>query len=544
MLTAAEYAIFANDAYRIVDGAPEHGLLYQDNFVQPSGGFTWRSDLTFEKFIFWLKTEKNCNPPENTGFAAWTYTNAAGETIIAFRGTEAGDPTDKGDLLADLLLGIGKLPDQVRLATLYTQWIASRPNVDPSKLTLVGHSLGGALASAAATYEGLPAYVFNPAPSRDATETLLQGVSGGGLPIDEFGNLGIRYFPDIPPAPGVATFADAQSRVMTADSNWVHRVTVAGELVHQLGNFDYIGNEHLIDIGSSSGVGIVESIGLHSISFTNFVLAYENRVTSLCAQVPDLWRELVGDGKKLDGTIWKNGESFYQELMKLDGKGLPSALLNDLEKLVTVGVAGGAGYPLEPQFAIAQLALEFAAKQFENPSSPDLSGLFEIGAGTLTADLRRIDSNPSPATLSGLKRLQEIYSMSPMGGVALEDFNAIQKVSFQSDKSVGVSFDGSAFNDLLIGGRDTADAFIASEGNDVLAGGTGQGTIDTADYSAQNGAITLLRRNASSKQNNYVVRKSNGQDLLYSLESVIATRFNDTLIGGAGTDILDAGSGD
>jgi hypothetical protein len=165
MLTPQDYAIFCDDAYRIVNPAdPKYGPEYQDNFSPLPQGYVRRQDKTLKEFFDYLRTQ-GCTPPENTGFSAWTYQNTEGKVVIAFRGTEAPDPADIGDIRADVELGMGRVSDQAALAYHYTQWIKQTPGILADQITFTGHSLGGALASIVAAYEFRPAYIFNPAPN-------------------------------------------------------------------------------------------------------------------------------------------------------------------------------------------------------------------------------------------------------------------------------------------------------------------------------------------------------------------------------------------
>ena len=102
--------------------------------------------------------------------------------------------------------------------------------------------------------------------------------------------------------------------------------------------------------------------------------------------------------------------------------------------------------------------------------------------------------------------------------------------------------DGGDGDDILMGG-DGDDILIGGLGNDVLAGGAGR---DTADYSSAGAAVTV---------NLATGRASGGAglDTLTSIENLVGSVFNDTLIGdananiirgGGGSDTIDGGGGD
>jgi Ca2+-binding RTX toxin-like protein len=83
---------------------------------------------------------------------------------------------------------------------------------------------------------------------------------------------------------------------------------------------------------------------------------------------------------------------------------------------------------------------------------------------------------------------------------------------------------GSNFNDTLIGGS----------GIDTLNGGLG---IDTASYQNATAAVNVNLSTGTATDG------QGGTDTLISIERVIGSNFNDTLIGGVGNDSLNGGAG-
>jgi serralysin len=102
----------------------------------------------------------------------------------------------------------------------------------------------------------------------------------------------------------------------------------------------------------------------------------------------------------------------------------------------------------------------------------------------------------------------------------------------------GDTLNGGGGNDTLIGGAD-ADTLIGGSGNDTLSGGLGAdlldggGGTDTADYSSSSAGVTV----------NLQTGTSSGGDTLNSIENVVGSAFNDTLIGNSGANLLDGGRG-
>ena len=96
--------------------------------------------------------------------------NKTGQYVLAFRGTEI---TNLANAVTNFTQGVGLVGDVYRdamtLAARVSQDLAENDRVSYGKLEVVGHSLGGGLATAAAIANGLSATVFNPAGLHTAT---------------------------------------------------------------------------------------------------------------------------------------------------------------------------------------------------------------------------------------------------------------------------------------------------------------------------------------------------------------------------------------
>jgi len=91
-----------------------------------------------------------------TGFHAKVFQNrVTGEVVLSFAGTD-----DANDAKQDVKQGAGKLTEQYTTAVNLAGQLKRRYG---KRLTLVGHSLGGGLAAAAAIVNSIPAWTFNPA---------------------------------------------------------------------------------------------------------------------------------------------------------------------------------------------------------------------------------------------------------------------------------------------------------------------------------------------------------------------------------------------
>jgi hypothetical protein len=105
---------------------------------------------------------------KETGFAAAVYQSDFEEprtSVLAFRGT---NPTEWGDLKADVVQGLGVRNEQYEQAILLATEMKARTGgnlqiVEEVPLETTGHSLGGGLAAAASVVTGVNAFTFNAA---------------------------------------------------------------------------------------------------------------------------------------------------------------------------------------------------------------------------------------------------------------------------------------------------------------------------------------------------------------------------------------------
>ena len=94
----------------------------------------------------------------SSGLRAGVYTNDTGQTVVAFAGT---NPRSGADLLTDVAQDIGLPTAQYRQAQELVRNVAEARG--PENVVVVGHSLGGGLASTSALENGVRAVVFNAA---------------------------------------------------------------------------------------------------------------------------------------------------------------------------------------------------------------------------------------------------------------------------------------------------------------------------------------------------------------------------------------------
>jgi hypothetical protein len=124
-------------------------------------------------------TEQDLQPDNASGFRARLYLPERGSPNehlppqLAFRGTASGS-----DVKADLRAGLGLRTDHFDKAGAIGAKLAQLP---PGSVQLVGHSLGGGLASAAALVSGQPATTFDAMGLHEAERRRLAAKSEGGL---------------------------------------------------------------------------------------------------------------------------------------------------------------------------------------------------------------------------------------------------------------------------------------------------------------------------------------------------------------------------
>jgi pimeloyl-ACP methyl ester carboxylesterase len=98
----------------------------------------------------------------SSGLRAGVYTNDAGQTVVAFAGT---NPRSGKDLATDVAQEVGLATEQYRQAKELVGNVVAKKG--KGNVVVVGHSLGGGLASTAALENGARAVVFNAAGVHD-----------------------------------------------------------------------------------------------------------------------------------------------------------------------------------------------------------------------------------------------------------------------------------------------------------------------------------------------------------------------------------------
>jgi hypothetical protein len=145
MVTLYGYSLIADAVYaRWDEGNASQATLYNQNWKCPPA---MKVD---EKSIWALGN------PFSSGFQGRVFLGPSGDAVIAFKGTK---PYMGSDLAADARLAMGFVPTQAKDALKHTVDWAHR--LKGLRITLVGHSLGGALAQVVGSRTGLRFVTFN-----------------------------------------------------------------------------------------------------------------------------------------------------------------------------------------------------------------------------------------------------------------------------------------------------------------------------------------------------------------------------------------------
>ncbi len=170
------------------------------------------------------------------------------------------------------------------------------------------------------------------------------------------------------------------------------------------------------------------------------------------------------------------------------------------------------------------------------------------GAGADVLD-GGLDTNRADYSASSAAVAINLTSGTGTGGDAQGDmlYNIQQLVGSSNNDTLSgglnaETLDGGAGDDLLSGGGG-ADSLIGGAGNDTLIGGAGADTLDggngtdTVDYRVSSAGITIALDGSAGSGGD-----AQG-DVLFNIEHVIGSGFDDIITGGSGADVIEGGAG-
>ncbi|MDF1878942.1 hypothetical protein JHD46_04735, partial [Sulfurimonas sp. SAG-AH-194-C20] len=133
------------------------------------------------------------------------------------------------------------------------------------------------------------------------------------------------------------------------------------------------------------------------------------------------------------------------------------------------------------------------------------------------------------------------YNDSFSGGSGADEFYGREGDDSFAGKSGADTLYGEDGDDIIDGGSDNDELFggigddtlIGGTGDDIIDGGTNAGDRDVADYTSAETKISL------DLDNSQVIGDDTGTDTITNVEVILATNYEDTLIGDDGVNVLD-----
>jgi Ca2+-binding RTX toxin-like protein len=235
---------------------------------------------------------------------------------------------------------------------------------------------------------------------------------------------------------------------------------------------------------------------------------------------------LIGDG----GNNWLGGQS-DGTADTISGNGGDDLIVDGAGDHILDGGSGTDIFSISTQLSSGvniSLALQGAA-QNTGIGNMTLSGFENLsGSGwndTLTGDSGNnvLGGEQGNDTLVGGAGDDALYGDGAFG-VDTHGVGGSGQIVFYSD--ITTQFVGA------LGGDDVLEGGL---GNDTLDGGSGS---DTASYAHASGSVTVTLTATGGSSSG-----ADGNDTLVSIENVIGSAFNDTLSGNAGNNVLDGGLG-
>jgi Ca2+-binding RTX toxin-like protein len=507
------------------------------------------------------------NDPE-TGFGARVfYDSITKEYAVAFRGT---DFTSTVDWIENTALATGAFAVQLEQAL---RVIANMQHagVDLSKVTFVGHSLGGGLASIAAIMFGRPAITFAVAPFEASTRDDI------GVPQDPFGILKYRvndyytgYVNYLNSLSGPPTEPDEQFRNYRNAWGSGDAVGLALFRNRELAVIDrYVTGDPVFGLRllkpAIAGRRIEFNVGDQDADLMSPARRHDMRFNALLMNSTafaeahrahsSLMQQMSED--ELYGVPKEDTQytAFYTHLLRAtysedEGeRGLVDRLSADLKR-----IPGDGSSSSQVEEALIATAIEYY-----NYADPATAGnLFASVAGGLRFDLRQLPTwDPpgpqGPALLDsrGGRGTAELLSLlrqpsDAQGYVDPRARAAEAAIWTVAARTGGLTTAGLANAEVQLGAETSANSLSGAGGDDVLYGGLSEDTLDGGDgddvlvgdggldFQSLSGAADTLRGGAGS---DYLLG-GGGLDTLEGGDGA------DVLIGGKGSDRLVGSAGD
>ena len=446
-----------------------------------------------------------------TGFEAVAFQRGT-EIVIAYAGTD-----QSVDWFANGGLAFGGGAEQLRQAAEYYLEIkAVNPN---AKVTLVGHSLGGGLASLIGTMFGETAKTFDQAPFRNAlmtfshtdplTQAPIERSAAGSLLAELSGHFDGALLE--PLAAYVLANSPSTDNPVAADTlaqreNLVTNLIVAGEVLDKWLPFSNVG----VPLAPlTHGGADVSSTDLHSQSLLTAFLQNDGfrkvtfTLSDLLPMVFDKNLFAVDDLKKPDPNLLEHlvrHQAGGVDGIPIGGDKMLDRFAADLQKLAADAGLSVAGADLTK--ALIAFAMQ---AYYSGPHASEADRqLFKKVAGGIN-----FDRSDVAATLEAMKGYTQYFqnhlAILPAAERALiaQYLPGLQDWYLAGSRLAATATDKTAFmlgaadTDLMIGGRQndllvglgSTDLLEGGKGDDILVGGEG---YDIYRYTAGDGADRLI----------------------------------------------------
>jgi hypothetical protein len=462
------------------------------------------------------------------GFTAGAYINAAGEIVIAYKGTdflvEAGRRSELvSDMVTNVALAIGSAPiaaQAFQAAEYYAEvkkWAITN-GYNPANITFTGHSLGGGIASIMTAWTGQGSTVFAQAPFQIAALTAaiynpakaivdgVLGTSDSGFSAFVDGPLGLF---------NLNVFLQREALVANrfVQGEFLELLRIDGSTIN--------GTNTPIDIGVRP-FGIGQALALHSMNL-HAAFLYDDRLRNLAKTMPELVPALLNTNLYAadpNGSTKDLITTLVNDQLR-QGFAADSALkrfTSDLMKL-----QGDSGMVAQPSIRTGLIAAAMEYYYFKEPAST--TALFTTEGNAVHFKYSDIGATQYKSLSLLAKAMQPFLGSGEDRVAGFGQLIAQNAWHIQSGTS-GMNWAATdSNNDAVIGGAQT-DIIDAGAGNDIVIGGAGRDFLSGgAGNDSLLGGVDVD-----------LLDGGEGNDQLYGGAG------DDTLTGGTGNDILQGGA--
>ncbi|CAN5370284.1 hypothetical protein BH10PSE7_BH10PSE7_27670 [soil metagenome] len=470
----------------------------------------------------WTRIAKDAN--DDSGFSAAAY-QKGDQIVIAFRGW---DQLDTADIPNIVRAYDGKPFEQIADAQHFVDAVTQ--NFAGAHISLVGHSLGGALASIMAVRNDLKAATFAAIESVGAAFNSMDGYK-----YDPFG---ITLW-DIPEADYNKTISRATLGSYGDVINYAMYGEIASFNDHTVLRDNQIGQDRFLASVIRNGIteddtafgrytngsgdefsAIIPahvvhasysesfSTAIHAMGFHALTLTFTAQLPSLWQELPRLALQLTNDRLATDatGAGYEATYDFLDAVMlnhlnhAANAATTARGMVTDFQDIAAAGEYSTALANDEVNTAVLQLAIQYAAIQTlgDNPGHKT-QGVVETGADVIKVALRGTPYSGIATEGGHLIHDYAEYILGDAFSFASHAVNTARELIVEANDGLAISLNAveatgeiifaGGGNDVVaaIGGNDLvlglagADSLYGGSGQDVLLGGTGNDLLSGGD---------------------------------------------------------------